>query len=90
MVIRQLKEEQFRALHRALIRRARPEPLEASYTVNMTLDGTAYAVKLQPEQNNKVAVLQALRFRAPAAELITRGSLLSLLLEVLIAQEAGA
>ena len=63
--------------------------MEACYTVNMTLDGTPYAVKIQPEVNHKMAVLQALQFSSAGAELVTKGSLLSLLLEVLIAQEAN-
>ena len=61
MIIRQLKETQFEHLHNALIMKAHAEPLDASYTVNMTINGAEYAVKVQPEQHNKMAVLQALR-----------------------------
>lgn len=90
MIIRQLKETQFEHLHNALIMKAHAEPLDASYTVNMTINGAEYAVKVQPEQHNKMAVLQALHiFReeyGPNFELITNGTVLSALLEILIYQ----
>ncbi len=90
MIIRQLKEKQFKHLHNALMMKAHAEPLAASYTVKMTMDGTEYAVKLQPERHNKMAVLQALRISQEEYglnfELITSGTLLSSLLEILIYQ----
>ena len=90
MIIRQLKETQFETLHNALMMKAHAEPLEASYTVKMTINGAEYAVKVQPEPHNKMAVLQALRiFRedcGPNFELVTRGNILSSLLEILIDQ----
>ena len=94
MIIRQLKETQFETLHNALMMKAHAKPLEASYTVNMTINGTEYAVKVQPERHNKIAVLQALRiFRDPNGpdfHLITDGTLLSSLLELLIYQGVTA
>lgn len=93
MIIRQLKEEQFERLHNALMRKAHAEPLEASYTVNMTVNGAEYAVKVQPERHNRLAVLQALRIcreeYGPSFELITNGAILSSLLELLIYQEVS-
>ncbi len=90
MIIRQLKEKQFEHLHNALMMKAHAEPLEASYTVKMTINGAEYAVKVQPEGHNKMVVLQALRiFReecGPDFELITRGDILSLLLEIMLYQ----
>ncbi len=90
MVIRQLKERQFEYLHHSLMMKAHAEPLEASYTVKMTINGAEYAVKVQPERHNKVAVLQALRIYreeyGPNFELITKGTVLSSLLELLIYQ----
>lgn len=90
MIIRRLKEKQFESLHHSLMMKARAEPLEASYTVNMSINGVEYAVKVQPERHNKMAVLQALRINreehGPDFELITRGSMLSSLLEILIEQ----
>ena len=90
MVIRQLKEKQFNHLNKALMMKAHAEPLEASYTVSMTVNGIEYAIKVQPERHNRIAALQALRiFReecGPNFELITRGNILSSLLEILIDQ----
>lgn len=90
MIIRQLKEKQFEYLHNALMMKAHAEPLEASYTVKMTINGAEYAVKVQPERHNKMAVLQALRIvreeYGPNFELITKGNILSSLLEILIYQ----
>ena len=90
MIIRQLKKDQFESLHSSLIRKARSEPLEASYTVTMTINGAEYAVKVQPEPHNKIAILQALRIyreeHVPNFELITQGNVLSSLLELLIYQ----
>ena len=94
MVIRQLSQQQHERLVKSLAASAHAEPLEASYTVKLNINGAEYAVKLQPEPHNKVAVLQALRiFRdgyPPNFELITRSNLLSALLEILIHQGTGA
>ena len=90
MVIRQLKEKQFESLRHSLRMKAHAEPLEASYTVNMKINGAEYAVKVQPERHNKMAVLQALRIHREECglhyELITRGDILSSLLEIIIYQ----
>lgn len=90
MIIRQLKKEQFESLHHSLVLKARTEPLEASYTVTLTINGAEYAVKLQPEPHNKIAVLQGLRIyreeHGQTFELITQGNVLSSLLEILIYQ----
>jgi hypothetical protein len=90
MIIRQLKEKQFNSLHNSLMMKAHAEPLEASYTVNMAINGAEYAVKVRPEHHNKMAMLQALRIYreeyGPNFELITRGNILSSLPEILIYQ----
>ena len=41
--------------------KANPEPWDAFYTVKLMVDGSEYAVKLQPERNQKMAILRALR-----------------------------
>lgn len=64
MIIRQLKKDQFESLHSSLIRKARSEPLEASYTVTMTINGAEYAVKVQPEPHNKIAICRHCAFTA--------------------------
>ena len=90
MVIRQLKPKQFEYLHRDLLEKAHAEPLEAYYTVRMSVDNTEYTVRIQPEDNCRMAVLQAFRIdrseEGPNFELITRGNMLSSLLELLIYQ----
>lgn len=67
------------------------EPLDASYTVDMKINGAEYALKVQPEYNFKIAVLQALRIYrdedGPNFQLITEGNILSSLLEILIYQK---
>ncbi|RCX06871.1 hypothetical protein DFR58_1681 [Anaerobacterium chartisolvens] len=90
MIIRQLKPRQYEHLHKNLLKKAHAKPLEASYTVNMTVNGVEYAVRLQPETRCRMAVLQALRIDRskdkPDFELITRGNILLSLLEMLIYQ----
>ena len=90
MIIRQLKEEQYTDLKKALIQKAHVEPLEASFTVSMFIDGREYVLKLQPERQNKFAILQALKIDrrndGPRFELITKGRLLSSFMEILIYQ----
>ncbi len=90
MVIRQLKQSQYDYFHRALINKAYSEPLDASFTVNMTINDAEYAIKIQPEKNNKIAVIQALRiYREETGlnfELITSGNLLSSFLDILVYQ----
>lgn len=93
MIIRQLKERQFKNLNNLLVRKAHAEPLEASYTVTMMINNVEYAVRVQPEQHNKMAVLQALRIDrdeyGPNFELITKDNLLSSFLEIMIYQGLG-
>lgn len=93
MIIRRLKPKQYEYLHKDLLKKAHAEPLEASYTVNMVIDGVEYAVKLQPETRYRMAILQAFRIDrdeyGPNFELITSGNILSSLLEILIYQGVG-
>ncbi|HEX2939316.1 MAG TPA: hypothetical protein VHO66_10445, partial [Ruminiclostridium sp.] len=90
MIIRQLKPKQFESLHSDLVKKAYTEPLEASYSVNMAISGMEYAVRIQPETHNRIAVLQAYKIDrngdSPHFELITSGNILSSLLEILIYQ----
>ena len=93
MITRQLKQPQYEALCRSLMRKARAEPFDAGYTTIMQINGEGYDVKVQPERHCRVAALQALRIRRdgenPRFELITEGALLSSFLEVLVYQGAG-
>lgn len=91
MIIRQLKEHHYERLNNALIKKGRAEPLDASYTVDMHINGVEYAVKVQPERDNRMAVLQAFKIDRDEDglnfELITSSNLLSSFLEILIYQE---
>lgn len=90
MIIRELKQWKYEHLCKDLIEKAHAEPLEASYTVDMQINGVSYAVKIQPENHCRMAILQAYRIDREEDgqnfELITSGNLLSALLEILIYQ----
>lgn len=90
MIIRQLKPYHFESLYNDVIKKAHAQPLDASYTVDMKINGAEYAVKIQPEDNYKIAVLQALRIyrddEGPNFHLITENNLLVSFLEILISQ----
>lgn len=94
MIVRQLSPIQYDRLHQDLIQKAQTQPLKASYTVHMCVDGASYAVKIQPESRYRMAVLQAHRiFREEDGqefELITQNVILSALLELLIYQGVSA
>ena len=89
MYIRQLKPREYERLSRILEQKAHAEPLDASYKVDMNVNGKEYVLKVQPE-NNKIVALQALGvFRdenGPNFDLITENCLLSSLLEIMIYQ----
>lgn len=90
MIVRQLKASEYDSLLNSLIENAHIEPLSASCTVRMVINNVEYSIKLQPEHHHKMAILQALRIErdisGPTYELITKGNLLSSLLEILIYQ----
>lgn len=58
MIFRQLCPNQFDAFTETLAKTGQSQPLDASYTVCITVDGDEYRLKVQPCQRNKVAVLQ--------------------------------
>ena len=90
MIIRQLKEQQYERLYQALIKKAHAEPLDASYTVHISINGVEYAVKVQPEDDCKMAVLQALEIDrdedGPNFMQVTGNGLLAAFLEILVEQ----
>ena len=90
MIVRQLKERHYERLRNDLLKWGRSEPLDASYTVDIHINGEEYVVKIQPETKNRMAVLQALRIERDEDghnfELITRSTLLNSFLEILIYQ----
>ena len=90
MIVRQLKQERFETFQNQLIRKARQNPLEASYNVTMCVDKKEYILKIQPERDCKIIVLQALEVERDEYGhlhmLITDNKILSSLLELLILQ----
>lgn len=90
MIVRQLKHRKYEDFCRSLAQKAYAQPLEAFYTVTMHVDDWEYAVRLQPERHNKIAVLQALQIDRqddfPDFMLITNNRLLSSFLEILLVQ----
>ncbi len=90
MIIRQLSQEQYERLHKDMIQKAYTAPLEACYSVHMKIGNASYVVKIQPERRQRMAVLQAYRIfcneHGQDFKLITKGSLLSAFLDILIYQ----
>ena len=91
MIVRQLKAEKFEYLQEQLVQRAQQNPLEASFNVNMTVDGKEYVLKVQPESKCKLVALQALEVERDSEcghlhVLITENRILSSLLELLVWQ----
>jgi hypothetical protein len=90
MIIRKLKPKQYEYLHKDLLKKAHVEPLEAGYTVNMTVNGVEYAVRIQPESRCRMAILQAFKIdrdeNGLKYKLITKNNVLLSLFEILIYQ----
>ena len=60
MIIRQLKKEQYDRLCTALYTYAHTQPLDPSYTATLRHNDREYMLKLQPERDNRIAVLHVL------------------------------
>lgn len=93
MIVRQLNETQYQQLTSVIRQTAHPEPMDASYTIPMVVNEVEYAVRVQPERHNKIAVLQATRVdrsaSTPQFELITQGQVLSSFFELFLYQQVG-
>ena len=90
MVYFHLKQEQYDYFSEQLIKKARQEPLDASYTIPMTINCMEYILKIQPDNKCKVYILQALRVDREeyghCHTLILENKFLYALLEILIYQ----
>ena len=90
MVFRQLKREEYEYFTQQLIKKARKEPLDPSYTATMIINDTEYIFKIQPDRKCKVYILQALRVEREeyghSHTLILDNHFLLALLEILIRQ----
>lgn len=93
MVIRQLEQKQFDRLYQNLLDHAWVQPLDPTFTVALSMDGQEYAVKLQPEEDSQIAVLQALRvYReedGPNFDLVLESNTLARLLTVYMDHTMG-
>lgn len=90
MVGRQLREEKYRRLQADLLQNARSTPLCPIYEVDITFNGEAYTLFMQPERHNKVYALYALHsvyekdVSAVNHDLITENIILSALMEMVV------
>ena len=89
MIVRSPKQEQYSRLC-AQLDEIPANPLDASRTVTINIDGDSFALKLQPEKSCRVALLQAVRadrrYSPPECTLVTKGRVLSALLELFVLQ----
>jgi len=90
MVATQLSPKKYEDFKRQLIMYARQEPLDASFTFNMTINNEEYILKLQLDRQ-KIYALQALKIDREIDnyihhELITNNCTLLSLLHILINQ----
>ncbi len=89
MIVRSLKQEQYTLLCR-MLDEIPGNPLNACRTVTLNVGGDSFALKLQPEKSCRVALLQAVRadrrHSPPECTLVTKGRILSALLELFVDQ----
>lgn len=88
MVLRQFKQKQFPRVCRILEEKGSREPLDVFYTIPVKVDGWIYSLRVLPTRHCQIVVLQTVR-RHPdqehICELFTQGTLLSALLEIVVA-----
>lgn len=89
MIVRQLKAQQYEKMCRQLAARAKQASAEASFQVDMVVDGQKYRLKLQPETRHRMVALQALAvegdmLHGQRVQLITDNKVISALLELFI------
>ena len=92
MHVRQLDTEEYRILHQKLTEKAYMEPMDPAYTMEMTVNGIPYLIKLQPAGKSRVAVLYVQRVHraqgGKGGELILNKALQSAFLEILLYHES--
>lgn len=87
MFARKLKHDQYVSLLQWLDGNAPRPPWDASYDVRLKVNDAFYRLRVQPENDDKIAALQAVRFESGAYCLITESRLLSSLMELFFYQE---
>lgn len=88
MVLRQFKQEQFPRICHILEEKGHREPMDVFYTITVKVDEWVYCLRVLPIRQCKVAVLQTVRYHPQQenmCELFTQGTLLSALLEIVVA-----
>ena len=90
MVCMQLSPKKYYYFTHQLVKKARNEPLDASYHVPVTVNDREYLLKIQPEKKRRLYALQALQIdrddECVLHTLITRNNLLAALLTILVEQ----
>lgn len=86
MMVRKLTEEDYLFMMQWLDETEPKDPMEAFYTVGMTVDESDYFLKILPDRYNRIAVLQAVRILPEQMQLITDNLVLNSLLELWLFQ----
>ncbi|MCI8360230.1 MAG: hypothetical protein HFE86_02710 [Clostridiales bacterium] len=95
MVIREVSEEKWERLYEQIVKYGKGAPLSNQYDVDMNCNGVEYILKVQPTQDRKIAILQAMEVCPDKTLgfkdyfLIDEADVLSALLEILIYQGAA-
>ena len=91
MVCTQLSRKNYERFTRQLIKNARQEPMDESFSFTVTMNQAEYILKIQPDHKNKIYALQALKVERVKDEgiyhmLISDNCFLLSLLNLLIRQ----
>lgn len=93
MIIRQIQKEQWERVYRQITEYGRTTPLSLQYDIDVNCNGMDYVLKVQPEPNRRIAVLQAMDVSlnedgngVKEFGLITENCMLSSLLEIILYQ----
>jgi len=94
MIIREVKANQWERVYRQITKYGKTAPLSLQFDIEVSCNGVDYILKVQPEQNRKIAALQALGVYPDGEgfkdyQLIEDNTMLSALLEIIIYQGAG-
>ena len=89
MYNRQLPTEQMERLRQGMDTHARREPMDATYHLDLNVNGTRYQLQFLMEKNT-ILPLQAVRMGRDVhnCELITRPTMLGALIEILVEQHS--
>jgi hypothetical protein len=96
MVIRQVKEKQWKHVYNQITTYGGTAPLSLQFDIEINCNGVDYIFKVQPERKRKIIALQAMSVFPDGKEIDTKNYhliednlMLSALLETIIYQGAG-